>query len=174
MADFRVGTAPDRSEGTAGRGAPAPIVLGPLPPVRRITVLYDGDCPLCRALSGWIASQPTLIKVDLVEADSPRARNRYPDLDHAATLGEITVVGGSGEVWTGAAAWITVLWALHSYRRTAFRLATPVGLPVARATVLTAARIRAITRTTPVGSAEDEYYAHWTHVECDDRCTVAQ
>jgi predicted DCC family thiol-disulfide oxidoreductase YuxK len=149
-------------------------VRGPLPPVRRITVLYDPDCALCRAVSGWLGAQPTLIAVDLIPAGSPRARNRFPDLDHAATLGEITVVGDSGEVWTGAAAWITVLWALRAYRRTAFRLATPAGLPVARATVLAAARIRAITRKTPVGSAEDESHAHWTQVECDDRCGVDQ
>jgi predicted DCC family thiol-disulfide oxidoreductase YuxK len=174
MADIREGTAPDRSEGTARRGALAPAARGPLPPVRRITVLYDGDCALCRAVTRWLAHQPKLIGVDLLQAGSPRARNRYPDLDHAATLGEITVVGGSGEVWTGAAAWITVLWALRSYRRTAFRLATPAGLPVARATVLTAARIRAITRRTPVGSAEDEHHAYWTNVRCDERCHVGQ
>ncbi|MFE3199349.1 thiol-disulfide oxidoreductase DCC family protein [Embleya sp. NPDC059237] len=163
-------TAPGRSEGTARRGTPAPP-----PPVRRITILFDADCPLCTALSGWIARQPTLIAVDLVPAGSPRARNRYPDLDHEATLRELTVVGGSGEVWSGAAAWVTVLWALRAYRGLSFRLGTPIGMPMARAAVLGAARIRSATHRGPLPPDPDAnpYREPWTVVECDGDCELA-
>ncbi|MGC0419006.1 thiol-disulfide oxidoreductase DCC family protein [Embleya sp. AB8] len=162
-------SAPGRSEGTARRGAPAPPQ-----PLRRITVLYDAECPLCRALSGWLAQQPALIAVDLLPADSPRAHNRFPELDHAATVREITVVGGSGEVWTGAAAWVTVLWALRGYRRLSRRLGTPVGMPMARAAVLAAARIRAVTRADPLPpeTDHDPYREAWTIVACTERCEL--
>lgn len=154
-----------------------PVSLRPpparLPAVRRITVLYDPDCPLCRSVSGWLAGQSTLIAVDLVPANSPRAHNRYPRLDHAGTLREITVVGGSGEVWTGAAAWLTVLWALRAYRGLSFRLATPVGMPMARGAVLAAARIRAVTAKDPGRTGDDDPYgAEWTTVVCDGGCEL--
>ncbi|MEU6057537.1 DCC1-like thiol-disulfide oxidoreductase family protein [Streptomyces sp. NPDC047097] len=117
--------------------APAP------PPVRRLTVLYDARCPLCVQLRGWLARQRQRVPLDFVPAGSAEARHRFPRLDHRATLEEITVIGDAGQVYRSEAAWITCLWALDGYRATAHRLATPAGLPLARATVLAAARLRA-------------------------------
>lgn len=90
---------------------------------------------------------------------------------------EITVVGGSGEVWTGAAAWVTVLWALRTYRKLAFRLGTPAGMPLARAAVLAAARIRTVTRQEPEPAlralpADDPFHEGWTVVACDEQCEI--
>ncbi|MFE2870197.1 thiol-disulfide oxidoreductase DCC family protein [Embleya sp. NPDC059259] len=165
-------TVPGRSEGTARHGVSDPE---PPAPIRRLTVLYDAGCPLCTALSDWIARQQTLVAVDLLPADSPRAHNRFPELDHPATVRELTVVGGGGEVWSGAAAWITVLWALRAYRGLSRRLATPVGMPMARAAVLAAARIRAVSRREPLPPYPyaDPYREPWTVVACDDRCEIA-
>ncbi|HSA53719.1 MAG TPA: DCC1-like thiol-disulfide oxidoreductase family protein [Yinghuangia sp.] len=127
------------------RGEASPVAPT-VPPVRRITVLYDADCPLCTAVSGRLARRPKLVAIDLIPAGSARARNRYPDLDHERTLREITVVGDSGQVYEGAYAWVVCLWALRGYRRTAERLSTPAGLAVAKAAVVAAARVRASTR----------------------------
>jgi len=157
---------PEGAVGWPAAGAPP---VRP-PAVRRITVLYDPDCPLCRAVSGWLAAQPTLLAVDLIPANSPRAQNRYPYLDHASTLREITVVGGSGEVWTGTAAWLTVLWALRSYRALSFRLATPAGMPLARGAVLAAAGIRAVTGRKSVDG--DSRESGWAATACDDGCEL--
>ncbi|MFF7243460.1 DCC1-like thiol-disulfide oxidoreductase family protein [Embleya sp. NPDC008237] len=164
-------TVPGRSEGTARHGSPD---LEPPAPIHRLTVLYDADCPLCTALCDWLARQQTLVAVDLLPADSPRAHNRFPELDHAATLRELTVVGGGGEVWSGAAAWVTVAWALRAYRGLSHRLATPMGMPVARAAVLAAARIRAVTRSEPLPPYPyaDPYREPWTVVACADRCEI--
>ncbi|QNP70629.1 DUF393 domain-containing protein [Streptomyces roseirectus] len=111
-------------------------------PVRGLTVLYDADCGLCTALSGWLARQPQLVPLDLVPAGSDAARARCPDLDHGATLDEITVVGDGGQVYRGAAAWVVVLWALRGRRTLAHRLATPSGTRLARGMVLAAAKLR--------------------------------
>ncbi|MFF9338707.1 MULTISPECIES: thiol-disulfide oxidoreductase DCC family protein [unclassified Streptomyces] len=111
-------------------------------PVRRLTVLYDADCPLCAHLRNWLLRQRQLVPLDLVPAGSPRARELFPDLDHAATLREITAVGDRGQVYTASAAWIVCLWALADHRPRAHWLATPAGRPFARAAVLAAARWR--------------------------------
>ncbi|MET8967651.1 thiol-disulfide oxidoreductase DCC family protein [Streptomyces hydrogenans] len=111
-------------------------------PVRRLTVLYDADCPLCVHLRHWLLRQRQLVPLDLVPAGSARARELFPGLDHAATLREITVIGDRGQVYTASAAWIVCLWALADHRPRAHWLATPAGQPFARAAVLAAARWR--------------------------------
>ncbi|MFK3735337.1 thiol-disulfide oxidoreductase DCC family protein [Streptomyces sp. NPDC088090] len=111
-------------------------------PVTRLTVLYDAGCPLCVHLRHWLLRQRQLVPLDLVPAGSLRARELFPDLDHAATLREITVVGDRGQVYTASAAWIVCLWALAEHRPRAHWFATPAGQPFARAAVLAAARWR--------------------------------
>ncbi|MFE9457221.1 thiol-disulfide oxidoreductase DCC family protein [Streptomyces californicus] len=130
---------------------PVPYVAaGPAParrpaaPVRRLTVLYDARCPLCVHLRGWLQRQRQLVPLDLVPAGSAEALRRFPELDHAATLREITVVGDLGQVYRETAAWIVCLWALAEYRSRAHWLTTPAGRPFARGTVLAAARYRAM------------------------------
>ncbi|MFL6113569.1 MAG: thiol-disulfide oxidoreductase DCC family protein [Catenulispora sp.] len=112
-------------------------------PVRGLTVLYDSQCRLCRAVCDWLGRQRQLVPLTFVPAGSAAARQRYPGLDHDATLAEITVIGDGGQIFTGDAAWIACLWALAKHRRLARRLATPAGRPLARAAVLVAARLRA-------------------------------
>ncbi|MFF9017768.1 thiol-disulfide oxidoreductase DCC family protein [Streptomyces sp. NPDC014870] len=111
-------------------------------PVHRLTVPYDADCPLCVHLRHWLLRQRQLVPLDLVPAASQEARRRFPGLDHAATLKEITAIGDRGQIYTSTSAWIVCLWALADHRPKARWLATPAGRPVARATVLAAAKWR--------------------------------
>ncbi|MET7567954.1 DCC1-like thiol-disulfide oxidoreductase family protein [Streptomyces sp. NPDC005492] len=110
--------------------------------VRRLTVLYDADCSLCTFLRDWLVRQSQLVPLELVPASSEEARRRFPGLDHRATLDEITVVGDSGQVYRGAAAWIVTLWALREHRPLAHRLSTPAGARIAKGAVLAAAKWR--------------------------------
>ncbi|MFJ9813850.1 thiol-disulfide oxidoreductase DCC family protein [Streptomyces sp. NPDC101151] len=111
-------------------------------PVRGLTVLYDARCTLCTHLRNWLVRQPQLVPLDLVPAGSAEACGRFPGLDHAATLDEVTVIGDSGQVYQGSRAWIVVLWALREHRPLAHRLSTPAGAKLARGAVLAAARWR--------------------------------
>ncbi|GLP67920.1 MULTISPECIES: DCC1-like thiol-disulfide oxidoreductase family protein [unclassified Streptomyces] len=111
-------------------------------PVRRLTVLYDAECSLCAFLRDWLVRQPQLVPLELVPAASEEARRRFPGLDHGATLDEITVVGDSGQVYRGTAAWIVTLWALREHRGLAHRFSTPSGARFARGAVLAAAKWR--------------------------------
>ncbi|MFB7466774.1 thiol-disulfide oxidoreductase DCC family protein [Streptomyces sp. NPDC056224] len=133
--------------------------------VRHLTVLYDANCPLCVHIRHWLLAQRWLVRLALVPAASYEARRRFPQLDHASTLKEITVVGDSGQVWTGTDAFIVCLWALAEHRPRANWLSTPAGRPFARAAMYTASRWRQAVRTDgqPQGPEEPA---------CDDQCSV--
>ena len=111
-------------------------------PVRGLTVLYDAQCSLCAVVRDWLVRQRQLVPLELVPVGSEAAMRRFPGLDHAATLDEITVIGDSGQVYRGTAAWIVTLWALAEYRPAAHRFSTPAGRRLARGAVLAAAKWR--------------------------------
>lgn len=121
--------------GAVGRGVTSA-------PVRGLTVLYDAECGLCTHLRDWLLRQPQLVPLELLPAGSAEARTRFPGVDPAATLEEVTVIGDSGQVYRGAAAWVVVLWALREHRPLAHRLSTPAGALLARGAVLAAAKYR--------------------------------
>ncbi|MET9833160.1 DCC1-like thiol-disulfide oxidoreductase family protein [Streptomyces sp. NPDC006385] len=127
-------------------GGPGASSSGPAAPVRRLTVLYDAGCSLCAFVRDWLVRQPQLVPLELVPAASDEARRRHPDLDHDATLDEITVVGDAGQVYRGPAAWIVTLWALREHRPLAHRLSTPSGARFAKGAVLAAAKWRGAQR----------------------------
>ncbi|WP_343244852.1 DCC1-like thiol-disulfide oxidoreductase family protein [Streptomyces sp. SID14478] len=111
-------------------------------PVRRLTVLYDAECPLCTFARGWLARQRQLVPLEFVPAGSGEARRRFPAVDHARTLSDITVIGDGGQLYRGPAAWVVCMWALREHRATAHRMATPAGMKVAKQVVLGAAKYR--------------------------------
>jgi predicted DCC family thiol-disulfide oxidoreductase YuxK len=115
--------------------APARSSRLPQPSHAVLTVLYDGRCALCRRARIWLEEQPKYVTMAFVEAGSAEARKRFPDLDHDATLAELTVVGWGGEVYRDAKGWVMCLWALKKYRSAALRLSTPELMPVARRTI---------------------------------------
>jgi hypothetical protein len=116
----------------------------------RLTVLYDGHCPICRQAGAWLGRQAQRVPITLVPAGSETARRLYPDLDHDATLRDITVVADfddgrqrwASAVYVGDAAWLTCLWALDSYRALSLRLAQPGLRGAARQVVAAASRAR--------------------------------
>ncbi len=130
-------------------------------PLRKLTVLYDADCPLCTYVRDWLVERPQLVPLEFVPAGSPAARTRFPGLDHGSTLSEITVVGDGGQVYRGAAAWIVTLWALRDHRRLAHRLSTPSGMRFAKGAVLAAARWRG--ETASGGGRVHRPAAGWTY-----------
>lgn len=84
---------------TTGTAAPAPSGAGPCPRgVAGLTVLFDARCGLCTRARHWLERQSALVPLEFVPAASPEARMRFPGLDPAATLDDLTVVGDDGEV----------------------------------------------------------------------------
>jgi predicted DCC family thiol-disulfide oxidoreductase YuxK len=132
-----------------------------------LTVLYDAACPLCRTARAWLAGRAQLVPLQFVPAGSTAARDLFPDLDHAATLRDLTVIADDGSVYIGDAAWVTCLWALADYRDLAHRLASPRLLPAARRFIAAASAVRDATR------AESRSFADLPADygdACDERC----
>ncbi|MFF5702377.1 thiol-disulfide oxidoreductase DCC family protein [Streptomyces sp. NPDC012794] len=132
--------------------------------VRSLTVLYDADCPVCVHIRNWLGRQRQLVPLRLMPAASAEARRRFPELAHAETLREITVVGDAGQLWRGADAFVVCLWALAEHRAKADWLATPAGRPFARAAMHTAAAVRHAVRSK--SEAEPGEPA------CDEQCSA--
>ncbi|MBQ0900566.1 thiol-disulfide oxidoreductase DCC family protein [Micromonospora sp. U21] len=141
--------------------------------IREFIVLFDANCPLCRAARRWLASRAQLVPLEFVPAGSAEARRRFPGLDHDATLLDLTVVADSGEVYAGDGAWFACLWALADHRSTAERLARPRLLPLARHLVTTASAIRERVRDARAEPADEMagYGDLDDRADCaDDRC----
>jgi predicted DCC family thiol-disulfide oxidoreductase YuxK len=109
-----------------------------MPPVNRITILYDAACGLCTSARDWIGKQSRLVGIEFLAAGSPEARRAFPQI----VPGELAVVADTGEVWLGNRAWIVCLWALRDYRNLAFRLTSPGLLLLSREAFITVSRNR--------------------------------
>jgi predicted DCC family thiol-disulfide oxidoreductase YuxK len=123
-------------------------------------VLYDARCPICRTARSWLSSRAQLVPLYFVPAGSAEARSRFPTLDHAATLRDLTVVADTGDVYVADGAWAACLWALADYRGMAERLTTPRLLPAARRFIKAASAVRESTRSQDYGDV------------CDDSCRL--
>jgi predicted DCC family thiol-disulfide oxidoreductase YuxK len=100
-----------------------------------LTVLYDPTCGLCCRTREWLALQRQLVTMVFVPCKSNEARLRYPQLNHDLTAQDLTVITDQGAVYSGAKAWLMVLWALTQYRAWAYRLSSPELLPTTRRVV---------------------------------------
>jgi predicted DCC family thiol-disulfide oxidoreductase YuxK len=100
--------------------------------MRTLVVLYDVRCDLCRRIQGWLLSQPRYVELAFIPAGSEEAQRRFPQLDHRATLAELTVVSDQGAVYRDAKAWLMCLWALREYRSWSLKLSSPELMPIAR------------------------------------------
>jgi predicted DCC family thiol-disulfide oxidoreductase YuxK len=100
--------------------------------MRRLTVLYDSQCALCQRAWIWLNAQRQYVRLEFIPAGSELARSRLPELDHEATLRELTVIGDGGEVYLGVKAWLMCLWALREYRSMALRWSAPDRMESAR------------------------------------------
>ena len=100
--------------------------------MKRLTVLYDAECALCRRVRVWLARQPAYVPLVFVPLQSPEIARCFPGIEELRPEEEIVVISDAGDVWRGGSAWITVLWALRDYREWSQRLAHPALIPLAR------------------------------------------
>jgi predicted DCC family thiol-disulfide oxidoreductase YuxK len=70
-------------------------------PGGRLTVYYDGDCPLCRSYTRMMRLRETIGRVDLVDArQAPDAVSRFSSL--GLKIDEGFVVDANGRLYHGA------------------------------------------------------------------------
>lgn len=110
--------------------------------MKSLTVLYDADCAFCQRVQRWLTGRVQLVPLEFVAAGSAAARAKFPNLDHAATLCDITVVSDYGEVFRGERAWLVCLWALAAYRGLAVKTAASTNKLALRAAMRVADQFR--------------------------------
>jgi predicted DCC family thiol-disulfide oxidoreductase YuxK len=141
-----------------------------------MTVLYDAGCRVCRSAQRWLAGRRQAVPLEFLPAGTAAALERFPELDPAATLRDLTVVTDGGLVYSGDAGWLACLWALEGYRAWAERLAAPELLPMARRVIAMAAAARERDRARYGGpdAQEDRFETGSDGDRLDDGCTDDQ
>jgi predicted DCC family thiol-disulfide oxidoreductase YuxK len=97
--------------------------------VKRLTVLFDEECPLCVRCRTWMLTQDSYLPIDFLACSSAEARRRYGSVPWLGA--ELVVVSDEGDVWVGAAAFLMCLWALVEWRQWSYRLSGPTLAPMA-------------------------------------------
>ena len=103
-------------------------------------VLFDSRCGLCRRVTQWLMAQPTWVELRFVAAASEESRRLFPTVSTAGE--ELIVISDQGEVYSGDQSWVMCLWALVEYRELAYRLSSPLLLPLARSAFAAISRHR--------------------------------
>lgn len=96
---------------------------------RRLTVVYDDECELCRRCSTWLRFQPTYVPLELLPVSAARQEPRLAGIPWLGA--ELVVLDGRGRIWVGAAAFIVCLWATRDWRAWSYRLSGPSFAPLA-------------------------------------------
>ncbi len=91
----------------------------------KLIVLYDDECRFCHNCKGWLLSQPQEIPLEFVAAHDAAVPDRFPGIERHAPTETLTVVDDRGLVYSGEAAMIMCLFALHNYRSLSYKLALP-------------------------------------------------
>ena len=103
--------------------------------MKRLYVLYDAECALCRSCRQWLQRQPAYVELFFIPLQSTEVRLRFPGLvewDQLDLSEKLVVVSNEGAIYQGHHAWIMCFWALREYREWALHLATPALMPLAR------------------------------------------
>jgi len=69
------------------------------PPPRRLTVVTDEQCELCRRCRGWLADQPLLVEVQFLPVGSDEAVRRYGSIGIRRDV--LIVADEHGRIWAG-------------------------------------------------------------------------
>jgi predicted DCC family thiol-disulfide oxidoreductase YuxK len=91
--------------------------------------LFDPACSLCQRSRAWMLRQEAYVQLHFVPCSGEEARARYGELPWLGD--ELIVVGDTGDVWVGPAAFLTCLWALVEWREWSYRLSGPAFAPLA-------------------------------------------
>ncbi|MEJ5343805.1 MAG: DUF393 domain-containing protein [Chloroflexus sp.] len=98
----------------------------------RYTMLYDGNCRICRSQAALIAGYDDHNQIELLDANSASARERFPQISHEEAMGQLHVVGPDGTIYRGAEAVREILLQLPTLRGLGELLRLPGALTLAQ------------------------------------------
>lgn len=100
--------------------------------MKRLNVIYDADCALCRKCRQWLQEQPAFLDLAFTPLQAIDLEERFPSISRFNPRRQLLVISNEGGVYAGPAAWIMCLYALEDYRELSLRLANPRLMPYAK------------------------------------------
>ena len=96
-----------------------------------LTVIYDGDCVLCRRSVHWLARQHTAVPIRSIAASSHEATESF---GHIPNYGDDMIVAANdGRSWIGPPdAYLVMMWAIPRLRALSYLLAIRPLRPLVR------------------------------------------
>lgn len=93
--------------------------------MKKLTVIFDGDCVLCRRSVRWLAKRETYVEIATVPALHAATKAAH---GHIPGYGDnMVVVSDDGRVWVGPPdAYLVVMWAIRGTRALSYVLSAPV------------------------------------------------
>ena len=96
-----------------------------------LTVVFDGECLLCRRSVHWLAEQNQSVPIRSIPASSPEAVERFGDIPDYGN--DMIVAADDGRTWIGPPdAYLVVMWALPRLRPLSYLLAIRPLKPLVR------------------------------------------
>jgi predicted DCC family thiol-disulfide oxidoreductase YuxK len=100
--------------------------------MKRLHVIYDADCALCRRCRDWLLAQPAFLELAFTPLQALDLEERFPGIGQYHPRKQLVVISDKGGVYLGAAAWIMCLYALEDYRELSVHLSRPRLMPFAK------------------------------------------
>jgi predicted DCC family thiol-disulfide oxidoreductase YuxK len=97
-----------------------------------LTVFYDSNCGFCCSCRDWLTGQPQYLQLEFISFQSQRARALCPDLGDELFKQDLVVRDNLGGFYTGADAFVMVLYACQEYRQWSLTLSSSALKPLAR------------------------------------------
>lgn len=90
------------------------------------TLIYDGDCPLCRKAVDWVAARKADPSLELLPCQSPERSERFPELTEQECMESVQFVLEDGTRHAGADSLPYILLRVRGWRWLARVLQLPV------------------------------------------------
>jgi predicted DCC family thiol-disulfide oxidoreductase YuxK len=112
------------------------------PPQRCYTVLYDGDCPVCRESVSRLEAQDREGVLAFTPAQAPEVEEDFPWISREALREAVHLVGPDGKTWVGVGAMEKLARVLPGWRWLGWALRVPLVRPLAERVYAWVARNR--------------------------------
>jgi predicted DCC family thiol-disulfide oxidoreductase YuxK len=96
--------------------------------MKKLTVLYDGECGLCGRARAHFLKEVTYLELEFLDLHDPSVETRFPGIHRLEPEKQLVVIADSGEIYWGADAWIMVLYATRKYRALSLRLGSNAAM----------------------------------------------
>jgi predicted DCC family thiol-disulfide oxidoreductase YuxK len=90
-----------------------------------LTVLFDGDCALCRTSAAQVRRFDLRGRIELAELDDPSLSERFPQVDRQEAMKWMLAVDREGRIHSGADAWARIGMLLPGWNLLAWVLLVP-------------------------------------------------